>query len=95
MRHSAEPEAWHPLTAREFEVARLIAQGMTNAQIAGQLTVSPRTVGAHVEHVLAKLGAGRRAEIASWVASVSAPAASAAPGHAAEPRTFREPSFPG
>jgi DNA-binding CsgD family transcriptional regulator len=64
------------LTIREFEVARKIAEGLTNAQIAGELFVSPKTVSAHVEHILAKLGAGRRAEIAAWVSSV--PAASVA-----------------
>ena len=45
-------EPWAPLTAREFEVARLITEGMTNAQVA------------------AKLGVGRRAEVAAWVASI-------------------------
>jgi DNA-binding CsgD family transcriptional regulator len=68
----AEQEAWHPLTVREFEVARKIAEGMTNAQIGEALFVSPKTVSAHVEHILAKLGASRRAEIAAWVASVMA-----------------------
>jgi DNA-binding CsgD family transcriptional regulator len=72
----AEVDPWHPLTIREFEVARKIAEGLTNAQIAGELFVSPKTVSAHVEHILAKLGAGRRAEIAAWVSSV--PAASVA-----------------
>jgi DNA-binding CsgD family transcriptional regulator len=70
----AGEEAWYPLTIREFEVARQIAAGMTNAEIATELFVSPRTVSAHVEHILAKLGANRRAEIATWVASVSQPA---------------------
>jgi len=70
-RHDAEATAWHPLTAREFEVARLIATGLTNAEIAAELSVAPRTVSAHVEHVLAKLGAARRAEIASWVATTA------------------------
>ena len=72
-RHGAEDVAWHPLTAREYEVARLIAAGMTNGEIASELTVSPRTVGSHVEHVLAKLGAARRTEIATWVASTVQP----------------------
>ena len=70
VRHS-EVEWWHPLTVREFEVARLIAAGLTNAEIAAELSVAPRTIGAHVEHVLAKLGAARRTEIASWVASTA------------------------
>ena len=74
-----EQEPWHPLTAREFEVARQIAAGLTNAEIATELLVSPKTVSAHVEHILAKLGAGRRAEIATWVASVLSIAPSASP----------------
>ena len=67
----AEEEPWRPLTAREFEVARLVAEGMTNAAIGEQLRLSPRTVGAHVEHILAKLGFTRRVEIAAWVAGMS------------------------
>jgi len=69
----SDEEAWFPLTVREFEVARQIAAGMTNAQIAAELFVSPKTVSAHVEHILAKLGASRRAEIATWVAGVAQP----------------------
>jgi DNA-binding CsgD family transcriptional regulator len=75
----AEHESWHPLTVREFEVARQIATGMTNAEIAAELFVSPKTVSAHVEHILAKLGASRRAEIATWVAAVVTIAPSASP----------------
>jgi DNA-binding CsgD family transcriptional regulator len=73
--HGSEEEPWRPLTVREFEVARQIATGMTNAQIAAELFVSPKTVSAHVEHILAKLGASRRAEIAAWAATVVAPEA--------------------
>ena len=68
-RRRAGGEPWAPLTAREFEVARSVADGLTNAAIAADLGVSPRTVSAHVEHILAKLGVGRRAEIAAWVAA--------------------------
>jgi len=64
-------EPWYPLTVREFEVARLIAQGLTNAEIGQQLFVSPKTVSAHVEHILAKLGVARRSEIAAWSATVA------------------------
>jgi DNA-binding CsgD family transcriptional regulator len=67
-------EPWRPLTAREWEVARLIAEGMTNAEIAGELTIAPKTASAHVEHILAKLGVARRTEIAAWVATVARPA---------------------
>jgi DNA-binding CsgD family transcriptional regulator len=66
-----EQEVWYPLTIREYEVALKIAEGMTNAQIGEALFVSPKTVSAHVEHILAKLGASRRTEIAAWVASIA------------------------
>jgi DNA-binding CsgD family transcriptional regulator len=77
-----EDEPWRPLTVREFEVARLIADGLTNAEIAGELSIAPKTASAHVEHILAKLGVGRRAEIATWVTTVTRPHGwSPAPGH--------------
>jgi DNA-binding CsgD family transcriptional regulator len=63
-------EPWAPLTAREFEVASLIGAGRTNREIAAELTITPKTVASHVEHILARLGADRRTEIATWVASV-------------------------
>ena len=65
----AQFEPWHPLTIREFEVARKIAEGLTNAQIGDALFVSRKTVNAHVEHILAKLGVSRRTEVAAWVAT--------------------------
>jgi pimeloyl-ACP methyl ester carboxylesterase/DNA-binding CsgD family transcriptional regulator len=55
-----------PLTAREFQVADLIAEGLTNAEIARTLGVSVRTVDAHVDHVRTKLGVRARAQIAVW-----------------------------
>jgi DNA-binding CsgD family transcriptional regulator len=64
-------EPWRPLTSREFAVARLIAEGLTNAEIAGELSIAPKTASSHVEHILAKLGVTRRAEIATWVATIS------------------------
>jgi DNA-binding CsgD family transcriptional regulator/tetratricopeptide (TPR) repeat protein len=64
-------EPWRPLTAREFEVARLIADGLTNAEIGGELDIAPKTASAHVEHILAKLGVTRRAEIAAWTATIT------------------------
>ena len=44
---------------------------MTNAEIAAELTIAPKTASSHVEHILAKLGVTRRAEIAAWVATIS------------------------
>jgi DNA-binding CsgD family transcriptional regulator len=71
--HLNVAEPWRPLTIREFEVARLIAAGRTNAEIAIELNIARKTVSAHVEHVLAKLDVRRRAEIATWVATVQRP----------------------
>lgn len=56
-----------PLTARETEVAELVATGATNKEIATRLYIAPKTVATHVEHILAKLGMARRSEIAAWV----------------------------
>ena len=70
-RRGITDEPWRPLTAREFEVARYVAEGHTNAQIAEVLGLSPKTVSAHIEHILAKLGATRRTEIAAWVTFVA------------------------
>jgi DNA-binding CsgD family transcriptional regulator len=66
-----EQEPWHPLTSREFEVARRIAEGLTNAELADELSISPKTASSHVEHILAKLGVSRRAEIAAWATNVA------------------------
>src|SRR5262249_7294221 len=54
----------HPLglTHREQEVLELIAVGLTNAEIAAKLFISPKTAGHHVSAVLAKLGVTSRAE---------------------------------
>ena len=68
----ADAEPWAPLTSREFEVARLIADGRTNVEIAEELTITRKTVASHVEHILAKLGVGRRAEIAVWASTRAA-----------------------
>ncbi len=58
-----EPEKdLEPLTAREEEVLQLLAQGLQNKEIAGQLVISERTVKFHVSCILAKLGAGNRTE---------------------------------
>jgi D-xylose transport system permease protein len=56
------------LTPREREVAGLIAQGLTNRQIAEALMISERTAGAHVEHMLSKLTFRSRAQVAVWAA---------------------------
>ena len=57
-----------PLTAREQEVAALVARGATNRQIATRLVVAERTAMRHVEHVFNKLGVHSRAEVGAWAA---------------------------
>jgi DNA-binding NarL/FixJ family response regulator len=68
LRH--EPELGNDpseLTPREWEVARLVARGHFNRQIADDLVVSERTVDTHVSHILHKLHLVSRAQIAAWV----------------------------
>lgn len=57
-----------PLTARELEILRLLAQGLRKPQIAGLLGLSPHTVKRHVDHIFAKLGVNDRAQAAVWAA---------------------------
>ena len=54
------------LTGREREVAALLAEGLTNGQLAERLFISPKTAAVHVSNILAKLGLSSRAEIAAW-----------------------------
>jgi DNA-binding CsgD family transcriptional regulator len=58
------------LGARQLEVARLVAAGLTNKQIASRLFLSERTVDSHVRTILNKLGFNTRAQIAGWVATL-------------------------
>jgi len=56
------------LTARELEIADLLARGMSNRDIAESLVISEGTVGVHVKHVLSKLGFRSRTQVATWLA---------------------------
>ena len=55
-----------PLTTRESEVAVLVADALSNREIAARLVLSERTVESHVRSILAKLGFTTRTEIATW-----------------------------
>ncbi len=57
------------LGKREADVARLVAEGLTNKQIGTRLFISERTVDTHVRSILNKLGVNSRSQIAGWVAS--------------------------
>jgi predicted ATPase/DNA-binding CsgD family transcriptional regulator len=63
-----KPTARGPLTRRELEIAELVAQGLSNRDIAAKLVIAPRTAEGHVEHILVKLGFSSRSQIAAWVA---------------------------
>jgi len=68
----ATPPATPPaagLTSREWEIAGLVAEGLSNREIAGQLVISKRTVDAHIEHIYGKLGVSSRVQLASWLRS--------------------------
>jgi DNA-binding CsgD family transcriptional regulator/sugar lactone lactonase YvrE len=69
------------LSRREREIANLVAEGLTNREIAARLFISERTVDGHLEHVREKLGVNTRAQIATWVTrqASEADAASSAP----------------
>jgi predicted ATPase/DNA-binding CsgD family transcriptional regulator len=58
-----------PLSKREVEVARLIAEGLGNKEIAARLFIAERTVTTHVGNILNKLGFDSRVQIASWIAT--------------------------
>ncbi|ONI90838.1 LuxR family transcriptional regulator [Actinosynnema sp. ALI-1.44] len=55
-----------PLTRREAQVAELVARGMTNNEIAEELSIARRTAESHVEHIRVKLQVTNRAQIAAW-----------------------------
>jgi non-specific serine/threonine protein kinase len=56
------------LTAREREIASLMAEGLSNREIAEKLVISELTVDVHVKHILGKLGFRSRAQVAGWFA---------------------------
>jgi DNA-binding CsgD family transcriptional regulator len=66
-----EPEltGWAAITGSELAVARLVAEGLTNREVAERLFVSPHTVNSHLRHVFAKLGINSRVELARRLAT--------------------------
>jgi class 3 adenylate cyclase/DNA-binding CsgD family transcriptional regulator len=62
-----------PLTPREQEIAALIAEGLTNRQIAHTLVIAPGTADRHVANILGKLGVTSRAQVAAWVVEQGLP----------------------
>ena len=64
-----EPDEPSPLRPREAEVADLVAEGLSNRQIAARLFLSEHTVDSHIRSIMTKLGAASRAQIAAWGAT--------------------------
>jgi len=64
----------NPLTRREHEIVLLIAQGLSNREIADELVISPATAARHVANILAKLGFTSRTQVASWATRHEPPA---------------------
>jgi DNA-binding CsgD family transcriptional regulator len=58
------------LTPREREVAALLAEGLSNGEVARRLFISSKTASVHVSNILAKLGMASRAEVAAWAVRV-------------------------
>jgi DNA-binding CsgD family transcriptional regulator len=68
LRDRLNATAAFPLTHREREVAPLVADGLTNREIAQRLQLSERTAQNHVQHILTKLDLRGRRQIAAWLA---------------------------
>jgi DNA-binding CsgD family transcriptional regulator len=68
-KHRKAQHGWDSLTPTELKVAALVAQGLSNPQIAARLFLSPRTVATHVSHILAKLSVNSRIDIAREAAA--------------------------
>jgi non-specific serine/threonine protein kinase len=73
-RARAGGDADSPVTPRKMEIVRLVALGLPNKEIARRLSISERTVEAHLEQLRNQLGFRNRAQIAAWAASHGAPA---------------------
>ena len=67
------------LSPREQQVAALLAQGLTNRQIAEQLVVTQRTVASHIEHILEKLDFASRHQVGVWAGEHSLKAETGGP----------------
>ncbi len=66
-RAAPAPPSDMPLTARQLEIARLVAEGLTNARIAERLGLERRTVASHLDNIYARLELGNRAALTRWL----------------------------
>ena len=67
--HVVTPRDVPPITAltpRERDIAALVVEGLSNAEIARRLVLSPGTVGNHIAHIMRALGMRNRVQVAVW-----------------------------
>jgi non-specific serine/threonine protein kinase len=75
---AARPKPQAVLTGRQLDIARLVADDLSNKQIAARLFLSERTVETHITNILNKLGLNSRVQLGRWLADVAEPGLSAA-----------------
>jgi predicted ATPase/DNA-binding CsgD family transcriptional regulator len=75
---AARPQSHAVLTGRQLDIARLIADDLSNKQIAARLFLSERTVETHITNILNKLGLNSRTQISRWITDLSEPASTTA-----------------
>ena len=80
------------LTAREVEVLKLVARGLSNKEIAGRLVISPKTVANHVEHIYSKIDASTRAAASLFAMQHGTPPRRGIPRARALPERSAQPA---
>ena len=77
---AARPRSYAVLTRRQLDIARLVAEDLSNKQIAARLFLSERTVETHITNILNKLGLNSRVQLSRWVTDMIQPAMTVAEG---------------
>ena len=70
-----DPSTIAQLTPQELQVARFVAEGLSNKEVAAQLFLSPRTIDSHLRNVYSKLGISSRMQLARFVLGDAEPVA--------------------